>query len=56
MEGNEFFIGPGMENPLVLIGGQLCPEVENKGICSGHGTCNLGMCVVALRSYFKTIF
>ena len=52
MEGDEAFQRPasvGGENPLVEIGDKLCPEDDNMAICSGHGTCILGMCLILLR-------
>jgi len=40
---------PGKENPLIEIGDKLCPEDETNGMCSGKGTCKLGMCFVLLH-------
>ena len=60
MEGDEAFQRPasvGGENPLVEIGDKLCPEDDNSAICSGHGTCKLGMsyCVMMSKTYYKVI-
>ena len=52
MEGDEDFqgpAGPGKENPLIAIGDKLCPEDEEENICSGHGTCKLGMGLLLLH-------
>ena len=42
-------------NPRVMIADKLCREIENKGICSGHGTCKLGMCLFIPKYILRII-
>ena len=58
MEGDEEFhgpAGPGKENPLVEIGDKVCPEDDKENICSGHGTCKLGMCLLLFHNDVRTL-